>query len=173
MTVRNDSSIVAAAILVAAAVITALAIFAVPHASAAPTGSVVGFSEDATTFGTMTSCQNSFTGDVVADDGHGNIVASIEAIRFGFCQDGTSVTANGLPWTLNLDVDSSYVIDRVDVDIHTPQGVCRYAGQAHGVMQFPNGVYDLRGEVTRQSSGCGGPQHLALSNLVEVIGIRG
>ncbi|TDX08261.1 hypothetical protein [Kribbella sp. VKM Ac-2566] len=154
---------------IAVASLAALSFVSVPHAAAA-TGSVLGFSEDPTTFGSLTSCQNVFKSSVTGDNGDGSVVARVSDVEFHFCRSGTSVAANALPWTLNLTENSSYTIKGVDVRITTPQGACRYTGQVQGLMQFP-GVYSLSGQLARQSSGCGGPEQIAASNLTEVITI--
>jgi hypothetical protein len=165
MTIRRSllkSGLVAT---VAAAVLT---LTTAPQASAST--SVKGFSEDPTRFGTLATCQNIFTGPVTADSSRG-ITASINNVTFNFCQAGASVTPTALPWSLSLN-DSSYTIKGFSVNITTAKGRCRYSGTVNGIMQFP-GVYDLRGLLTRQSPGCGGPEQLNVSNSIEVIGTNG
>jgi hypothetical protein len=150
------------------AAVAALAV-AVPSASASlPASSVKGFSEDRTTFGSLAACQNIFTGPATFDNHIGRIKADIKSVTFNFCDTGTSVTANALPWKLDLQRDDSYAISGVDVNITTSQGTCRYTGSIDGVGQFPD-VYDLRGTLNRQTAGCGGPDQINVSNLTEVI----
>jgi hypothetical protein len=153
----------------AAAAVATLAITA-PQAiaSSSISGSVKGFSGQPTAFGTLTSCQNVFTGKVTA--GGSQTVASVGQVAFTFCQTGTSVTPNALPWTLTLNAGSSYTIEGFDVNITTPRGMCRYSGTASGVNQFP-GVYDLRGLLTRRTAGCNGPEQINIGNLTEVVSI--
>ncbi|MFG1711114.1 hypothetical protein ACFLIM_48965 [Nonomuraea sp. M3C6] len=154
--------------LAAGAAAAVLVLITAPQASAS--SSVKGFSEDPTRFGTLAACQNTFTGPVTTDSSRG-IVASINNVTFNFCQAGTSVTPHALPWSLSLN-DSSYTIKGFSVNIATPKGRCQYSGTVNGFMEFP-GVYDLRGLLTRQGSGCGGPEQLNVSNLSEVIGTNG
>jgi hypothetical protein len=159
------------------AAVAALA-FAVPPASAAPTHltSVKGFSEDRTTFGSLTACQNIFTGPVTSQNVTGHIKADLGSVTFNFCDTGTSVTANALPWKLDLQRDISYTISGVDVNVTTAQGTCRYTGSINGVGDngveagdhFPD-VYDVRGTLSRRSVDCGGPDQINVSNLLEVI----
>jgi hypothetical protein len=151
----------------AAAALAAAALAGVPSASASAASSVKGFSSSGIQFGGLTECENVFTGQVTADDGNGGIVASIDNVTID-CQSGTSVTPH-LPWTLNLQRDRGYTIDGFDVDITTSQGTCRYAGTVRGDMQFPDGVYNLVGELTRQRAGCGGPPQLEVFALIEVV----
>jgi hypothetical protein len=152
----------------AGAAVAALA-FAAPQAVASTSagGSVKGFSEEPTAFGTLTSCQNVFTGTVTA--GGSQTVASIGQVSFTFCQADTSVTPAALPWTLKLSA-GSYTIEGFDVNITTPRGTCRYSGTVDGVNQFPN-VYDLRGLLTRRTADCGGPGQINIGNLTEVISV--
>ncbi len=102
----------------------------------------------------------------------GRIKADIESVTFNFCDTGTSVKANALPWKLDLQRDASYTISGVDVNVTTSQGTCRYTGSIDGVGQgaqfFPD-VYDLRGTLNLQTAGCGGPDQINVSNLTEVI----
>ncbi|MFD0856035.1 hypothetical protein ACFQ07_27595 [Actinomadura adrarensis] len=95
-------------------------------------------------------------------------MAAIDNVTFNFCQDGTRIVPRALPWTLDLNEDSSYTIKGVQVTITTRQGTCRYSGTLNGFTQFP-GVYDLRGSLTRQSGGCGGSGQINVANLIEVI----
>jgi hypothetical protein len=166
MTIR-ESRLIKLGVAVVAAV-AALAI-SVPSASASgPASSVKGFSEDRTTFGSLAACQNIFTGTVTFDDHIGRIKADIASATFNFCDTGTSVRANALPWKLDLQSDDSYAISGVDVSTTTSQGTCRYTGSINGVGQF-SGVYDLRGTLNLQTAGCGGPDQINVSNLTEVI----
>jgi hypothetical protein len=140
-----------------------------PASASSTTGtSVTGFSEDPTTFGSLTSCQNVIQGPVTADNGRGGITASISDVTFNFCKAGTRVTAN-LPWTLTLQQDVEYAISGVDVSISTAAGVCRYTGSVSGVGQFPGGIYGLGGVLSRQSNGCRGPAQLNVFNAIQVI----
>ena len=167
MSIRKRSLVKAS--VIASAVIATSAMVAAPSASAS--SSVKGYSEDPTRFGSLATCQNVFTGPVTAEDGSSGIKASIDKVTFNFCQGGTTVSPNALPWTLNLN-QAGYTIEGFDVNITTAGGRCRYNGTVNGVMQFP-GVYDLRGVLTRQSTGCGGPSQLNVSNSIEVIGTNG
>jgi hypothetical protein len=159
-------------IMAVGAAIAALAI-AAPLASAAPArlSAVKGFSEDPTTFGSLASCQNIFTGPVTFQNGTGHIRADIDGVTFS-CGAGTSVTANALPWKLDLQRDVSYTISGIDVDISTAEGTCRYTGSVDGVTEGAEigpDVYDLRGTLNRQSAGCGGPDQINVGNLIEVV----
>ncbi|WP_213453688.1 hypothetical protein [Rhizomonospora bruguierae] len=154
------------------AVVAAMAV-AAPQAiaSTSESGSVTGYtSSDRTHFGTLAQCHNVFSGPVIATNGSGSIVASITDIAFNFCDAGTSVTPNALPWTLKLDVDSTYTIEGFDVNVSTPQGTCRYSGSVVGLSQFPN-AYDMRGSLTRRTAGCGGSKEINISSLGQVIGV--
>lgn len=162
------------------AALAALAV-AAPLVSAAPAppkrfSSVRGFSEDRITFGSLAACQDIFTGPVTFQTGTGHIKADINSVTYNFCDSGTSVTANALPWKLDLQRDVSYTISGVDVDITTAQGTCRYTGTLNGVGDngvgagdhFPD-VYDTRGTLNLQTAGCGGPDEINVSNLTNVI----
>jgi hypothetical protein len=158
------------------AAVAALAFVAAPQASAsasAATGSVHGFTSSGMEFinsdnSVLGECGNQFSGRVRSDDGSGHVIAAIDTIAID-CSDGTRVTANALPWTLDLLKDRSYTIAGVNLSITTSKGTCRYAGQLNGGMQFPGGVYDLRGSLTRQSGACGGTAQLNVSALTQVI----
>lgn len=148
--------------------------FSPPLASAAPVqrpSTVKGFSEEPTSFGSLAACQHVFTGPVTFANAIGHIKADIDSVMF-FCGTGTSVTANNLPWKLDLQTDVSYTLSGVDVDINTADGTCRYTGSVDGVTEGaeigPN-VYDLRGTFSRQTGGCGGPEQIDVSNLIEVV----
>ena len=112
--------------------------------------------------------RDQFSGRVTVDDGGGEVKAAIDNILVS-CSDGTRVTPNALPWTFDLLKDRGYTIDGVDLNITTSKGTCRYAGTVNGVMEFPDGVYDLRGSLTRRSGTCGGTETLNVSALTEVI----
>jgi hypothetical protein len=155
--------------LVAGTALAALALFTAPHASAAA-GSVRGYSQEPTRFGSLASCQNVFTGSVTADQGDGRIVAAVNDVRFSFCRPGTAVTAAALPWTLDFRENSGYTINGVQVNITTYRGVCRYSGTLNGFMQLP-GAYDLRGSLSRRNGDCGGPDQIHVGNLIEVISV--
>jgi hypothetical protein len=161
--------------LAVVAAVAALAVAAPPASAARPTKSVNMFSEDRTLFGLLAACQNIFRGPVTFDNHIGRIKADINSVTFNFCDTGTSVTANALPWKLDLQRDISYTISGVDVNITTSQGTCRYTGSINGLGQgaenFPD-VYDLRGTLNLQTAGCGGPDQINVSNLVEVIGVN-
>ncbi|TCC44206.1 hypothetical protein E0H75_35675 [Kribbella capetownensis] len=116
----------------------------------------------------LAECQNEFSGQVTSDDGNGHVKASIDNVRID-CFNGTSATLNALPWKLDLLEDRGYTIDGVDVNITTSRGTCRYTGSVNGVMEFPGGVYDMRGSLTRRTGGCGGTAQLHVSALSEVI----
>jgi hypothetical protein len=154
--------------------VAALATTAPAASAARPAGSVKGFSEDRTTFGSLAACQNIFTGPVTFNNHIGRIKADLDSVTFNFCDTGTSVTANALPWKLDLQRNVSYTVSGVDVNITTAQGTCRYTGSLDGVGQgaqfFPD-VYDVRGTLNRQTAGCGGPGQINVSNLTEVISI--
>jgi hypothetical protein len=151
------------------AAVAALAIAALPASASTPASSVKGFSEDRTTFGSLAACQNIFTGPVTFDNHIGRIRADIKSATFNFCDTGTSITANALPWKLDLQRDASYTISGVDVNVTTSQGTCRYTGSIDGVGQAFSDVYDLRGTLNLQTAGCGGPRQINVSNLTEVI----
>lgn len=156
------------------AAVVALAFVAAPEASAsAAAGSVHGFTSTGMEFinsdnSILGECGNQFSGRVRSDDGNGHVTAAIDTIAID-CSDGTRVTANALPWTLDLLKDRNYTITGVDLSITTSAGTCRYAGQLDGVMEFPDGVYDMRGSLTRQSGACGGTAQLNVSALTQVI----
>lgn len=154
----------------AGAVLAAFMTF--PSASADTPSSVKGFGSytqftDQATVTNLTACSNQFTGTVTGDSA-GAIEASITSASFT-CQSGTAVTANGLPWTLNLKEDESYTINGFDVAITTRLGTCRYSGGVRGDMEFPGGVYTLTGLLSRQSAGCGGSASVAVADFAEVI----
>ena len=115
----------------------------------------------------LAQCQNEFSGRVTSDDGS-HVKARIDTMSIS-CAGGTRVTANALPWALDLQRDRGYTIAGVDVNLSTSKGTCRYTGAVNGVMEFPNGVYDMRGSLTRQSGSCGGTDRLNVSALTEVV----
>jgi hypothetical protein len=157
---------------VAGAVVAASVLIAAPQASASTSGgSVKGYSGQPTAFGSVAACQHVFTGSVTAQYS-GRITAGIGNVTFNFCKPGTSITAKGLPWTLNLDENRSYTLNGVQVNITTYRGTCLYGGTLNGFMQYP-GVYDLRGSLTRQSGACGGSDQINVSNIPEVISVSG
>ena len=162
-----------ASLVKACVAVAALAVAAVPQASAAATAeSVHGFSSTGMDFinsdnSVLAQCQNEFSGRVTSDDGSGRVTAYVDSIVVN-CS-GARVTPSALPWTLNLLEDRGYTISGVDLNITTARGTCRYTGAFEGFMQFPNGVYDLRGSLTRQSGACGGTERLNVSALSEVI----
>ena len=158
------------------AVAAALAVVA-PAASAAPVPptrftSVKGFSEDRLNFGSLGACQDVFTGPVTFQNPTGHIKADIDSVTYNFCDSGFSVTANALPWKLDLQRNVSYTISGVDVDITTTEGTCRYTGTIDGLGEgadhFPD-VYDTRGTLNRQTTGCGGPDQINVVNLTNSI----
>jgi hypothetical protein len=158
----------------AGAAVAALALAAAPQASASTAAeSVHGFTSTGMEFinsdnTVLAECQNQFSGQVTSDDGNGRVKANIDNMRID-CFNGTTTTPNALPWKLDLLKDRGYTIGGVDVSITTPQGTCRYTGSVNGVMQFPDGVYDLRGSLTRRRGACGGTDQLNISALSEVI----
>jgi hypothetical protein len=157
----------------AGAVVAALMLAAAPQASASAGSTVEGYNSGYPTyFSDLATCNNVFTGHVTADDSSGGIEASIDNFSVD-CQADTSVTANALPWTLKLQEDRNYTIEGFDVNITTRQGTCRYIGTVQGGMQFPGGVYDLRGNLARQSAGCGGDEQITVQDTIEVISTNG
>jgi hypothetical protein len=176
MRIANNGRVKAGGVAVAAAAV--LATITAPQAAASEprasgSGSVLGYSSQIQ-FGPgaveawVDTCQDRITGPVTADDGHGRVEASLDDVTFDFCQNGIKMTPNALPWTLHLD-SQGFTIDGFDVDVTTPQGTCRYSGPVSGPLQFPDGVYDLRGHVTRQSAGCGWAAELNVFAYSQVI----
>ncbi|WP_329481442.1 hypothetical protein OG555_04705 [Kribbella sp. NBC_01484] len=169
-----DSTSLVKVRIAAGAAAAALAFAAAPQASAsAAAKSVHGFTSTGMEFinsdnSVLAECGNQFSGRVTADDGGGEVKAAIDNFIVS-CNDGTRVTPNALPWTLDLLKDRGYTIDGVDLNITTSKGTCRYTGTVNGVMEFPDGVYDLRGSLTRRSGTCGGSETLNVSALTEVI----
>lgn len=158
-------------VCVAGAAVATLAL-AAPQASASTTESVHGFTSTGTDFlnsdnSILAQCQNQFSGHVASDDGS-RVKAAIDTVSIT-CGGGTRVTANALPWSLDLLRDRGYTITGVDLNLTTSKGTCRYTGSVNGVMEFPDGVYDLRGSLTRQSGTCGGTDRLNVSALIEVV----
>jgi hypothetical protein len=172
MTIGGTRLLTARVAVVAAG--AALALTAAPQASASTAAeSVHGFTSTGMEFmntdnTVLAECQNQFSGQVTSDDGVGRVKADIDNMRID-CSSGTSATPNALPWKLDLLKDRGYTIGGVDVTITTPQGTCRYTGSVNGVMEFPDGVYDMRGSLTRRSGACGGTAQLNVSALSEVI----
>lgn len=160
-------------VLAGTAAFAAVALAAVPSASASVGSSLKGFTSSGMVFArtdgsVLAECANVFTGRVISDDGHGAIAASIGSFSID-CQTGTRVTPKALPWTLQLQEDRGYTIEGFDVDVTTAQGTCRYTGPVRGDMQFPDGIYDLTGLLSRESAGCGWPAQVGVSALTEVI----
>lgn len=154
--------------------VATVAVITTPASSAARLSSMKAFSEDPTSFGSLASCSNIFTGPVTGEMQRGSkITADVSSFS---CGDGSAVAANALPWKLSLQRDISYTISGVDVNITTAQGTCRYTGSLNGVGDngvgagdhFPD-VYDVRGTLNRQSGDCGGDDQINVSNLIEVI----
>lgn len=151
--------------------VATLAFIAAPQASAATSGEMVkaqGGADFLTDSGTLASCSNVFSGPVTSDNGS-EIVASLNNVSFPTCSAGTRVTPNGVPWTMHLFGNSAFTIDGFDVNITTPQGTCRYAGDVRADMQFP-GIDDLIGFLTRQTAGCGGPEQITVHGFPESVG---
>lgn len=118
-----------------------------------------------------TSCSDLFKGPVTSDDGHGDIVASIGTFSMS-CDQGVSVTANALPWTLtahgNNTPGSTFTIAGIDVNITTAQGTCRYTGSVKATALDQG--YDMTGTLSRRSAGCGGDAQVQVSDPFEVFG---
>jgi hypothetical protein len=163
--------------VVAGVATSALALLAGPQASAA-TGRMaeVYTGWDTSLSGVThqyfaTSCDDVLKGPVTADDGNGNIVASINSFSMT-CDQGVSVTPNALPWTLtahgNNTPGSTFTIAGIDVNITTSQGTCRYTGSVNATAMDQG--YDMTGTLSRLSAGCGGDAQVQISDPFEVFG---
>lgn len=162
----------------AGAAAAALAILAGPQASASSGETVLGYDNGGFAISGVThqqfaaQCGDLFSGPVTSDDGNGNVSAKIDKFSISGCNQGVSVTANALPYTLTLKEGHSFTIQGFDVNITTSQGTCRYTGTVQGGPEFPPTTYALTGTLSRQSAGCGGDAQIHLSDPLQTIGTR-
>jgi hypothetical protein len=154
-------------------------------AGAAPASAFAPVGGDARGFGSttfdntagarLTTCQNVLSGKVTSDNGPGRGgEIRIDHVSFSPCDPaaGISVTARGLPWTLQVDSSAGVTVEGVDLNLVKGGGTCRYTGTLGGARSF-DGVYSISGALARQSSGCDGPRRLGLSVLAESITVNG
>jgi len=124
-----------------------------PVRAAGPTS----FAQERPVFAALTRCSNEFTGQVILDRGSGNGgEISIDHASFANCDSGVVVTPHALPWTLTLDSSRQITVRNVDIEIATPRGTCRYAGDlVNGFYDNTLGLYNIGGELNRLSAHCG------------------
>lgn len=164
--------------VVAGAATAVLGLFAGPQASAATGKTAEAYTGWDTSISGLThqyfatSCGDVFKGPVTSDDGDGNVSASVNSFSMN-CDQGVSITPNGLPWTLeahgNNTPGSTFTITGIDVNITTAQGTCRYTGSVSGTA-MDQGYY-MDGTLYRQSTGCGGDASVQVNDPFEVFGI--
>lgn len=175
---RQRSRRGATATAIAAA--AALLVIMTPAASAFPPegGQATGFGStdfDDTAANRLTTCQNTFSGEVTVNAGSGQGgEIRIDEISFSPCdpKKGISVIANDLPWTLKLDSRANLTIEPVDLSIVKAWGRCHYTGMLEGARSF-DGVYTIFGALARHRNGCDGPRRLGVSVLAESISVDG
>lgn len=175
MSTRRKLGILAAAGVAAAA----LAIPAAPQASASTGARFLAFGSQFGISGVthehfVTECGNIFSGPVTSGGATGAMVANIDEVSIDGCNQGVNVTANALPWTVegtNVVDNGSFSIQRVDLNIATGLGTCRYTGMFQGTIDLQPNVYDIRGTLSRQSAGCGGDQQISVVAVAEAVGV--
>jgi len=167
---RVKLGVAAVAVAVASVLLPAL------PASAAVGSTVTGWG-DSTNFWVTdgfptASCSNRFTGVVTADDGNGGIVARIDNVRITCHEGDVTITAN-TPWTLKLKDGFLATFEGFDVNFTTSEGTCRYRGTVPGGLEFPPGIYNFYGSLTRLSAGCGAGEEISVAEGWENIGVSG
>lgn len=155
---------------------------ATPASAFAPVNSPVrgagptDFSQQRPVVSPLTRCSNEFTGHVTVDRGAGRGgEISIDTLSFANCGAGFVVTPRALPWTLLLDSSRTITVRNVAIDVVTPQGSCRYTGDlVHGFFDNTMGLYNIGGQLSRRTAGCGVGDALGVSTgFQELILISG
>jgi hypothetical protein len=147
----------------ALAIVCPLAVLALAAASPAsaftnwPAGTVSAV-DDGRGFdiGGLTTCRFSFRGPLLWDAGmwRGGQIAADE-LSFANCTGSVRVSANAVEqraW--GIDGTLSTVLYGIDIDVTTPNGMCRYTGTMYGYHALDRSHQS--GPLFRQSGGCGG-----------------